>query len=151
MNFNHLLIIKTFQIIDREGLFMSLLVNPKERIVNVAVDGYKISLVLRQYTMNEYANFMEQRFSFKHTGEVNDKSMTARVHFVDQLLLDIRAEDEDGRKEEILFNDPQTNEQKQLTPQVPNWKEFIDASWKIATAIKLEQQAAQLESNVLKN
>jgi hypothetical protein len=77
--------------------------------------------------------------------------MTARVHFVDQLLVDIRAEDEDGRKEEILFNDPKTNEQKQLTSQVPNWKEFIDASWKIATAIKLEQQAAQLESNVLKN
>ena len=130
---------------------MSLLVNPKERIVNIVVDGIKVSLILRPYTMNEYANFMEQRFSFKHTGEVSDKSMTARVLFVDQLLLDIQAENDEGQREEILYNDPTTNEQKELNSQVPNWKDYIDASWKIATAIKLEQQAAHLESNVLKN
>ena len=99
---------------------MSLLINPKERIVYVVVEGYKISLILRQYTMNEYANFMEQRFSFKHTGEVNDKSMTARVQFIDKLLVDIRAEDEKGQTEKIVFIDPQTNEQKELTPQVPD-------------------------------
>ena len=130
---------------------MSLLVNPKERKVSIAVEDATVTLVLRQYTMNEYSKFMEQRYSFKHTGEVKDRSMTSRVQFIDSLLKNIYAEDADGKNVDILYIDPESEETKELTPQVPDWQKYIDASWKIATAIKLEQQSAYLESSALKN
>ncbi len=130
---------------------MPLCCNPGQRRLRVPVGQAAVILVLRDYTAEEFARFLSGRFEFKRRGRIEDRSMQARVRFVDDLLVGIEARDAEGRPDTVTYRDPATGEQNPLTPAVPDWKRFVNPSWKIAAALELEGVAAETEHDTLKN
>lgn len=128
---------------------MPIISNPQTRRIAVPVGSAKVVLVLRAYTTDEYAKFMGGRFGFKKKGRLDDRSMQARIEFIDALLVDIEALDADGNPDFVSYvSDGATTK---LTPQVENWKSYVNPSWKISAALELEGESAEVEDGVIKN
>ncbi len=68
--------------------------------------------------------------------------MTSQVQFINILLIYIFAGNNAGNKVDIQYIDSQTDETREITSDVPKCQNNIDASWKIDTANKLQQQSA---------
>lgn len=129
---------------------MPIVSNPQTRRITVPVGSAKVILSLRAYTTTEYAQFMGGRFGFKKKGKLDDRSMQARIEFVDALLVDIEAVDKDGQPDYVAYSSATGREDK-LTPQVENWKGYVNPSWKIAVALELEGEGAEVEDAAIKN
>ncbi len=61
----------------------------------------------------------------------------------------IEGRERDGAPTEVTYWDAEANQEKPLTPQVPDWKEHVNPSWKIAAALELEGESAEVEIDVL--
>ena len=125
--------------------------NPKQRRLRITVGDQAVILVLRDYSSSEYARFMSARYGLRRKGGIKDESMEARIGFIDDLLIDIDAEDGDGRQTDVTYIDPNSGGESKLSPEVADWKQFVNPSWKIAAAIELESLNAEVESSALKN
>ena len=130
---------------------MPICANPGTRRIKVKVGAGKVILVLRDYSAAEYIRFMGDRYEFKPMGRMVDRSMESRLRFVDDLLVGIGAEDSAGNKDSVTYVHPVTGAQEALTPQVENWKSYVNPSWKIAAAQDLEGESVAIESPALKN
>ena len=130
---------------------MSICSNPKERRVRVPVGDQAVILILRDYSPSEYARFMGGRYGFKRKGKISDQSMQARIGFIDDLMVGIDAEDANGKKTHVTYVEPKSGQEKKLTPEVPDWRQFVNPSWKIAAALELEGETAEIENETLKN
>jgi hypothetical protein len=127
---------------------MPIVSNPQFRRIAVPVGSAKVILVLRAFTTDEYAKFMSGRYSFKKKGRLEDKSMNARIDFIDALLVDIEALDADDNPDIISYEaDGKT---QTLTPRVESWKAYVNPSWKISAALELEGVAAEEMDGALK-
>lgn len=123
---------------------MSICANPKERRIRIPVGDKTVILIFREYTQKEYNEFMESRFVRGRRGKIIDKSMAARERFVNKLLKGIEAEDADGNPDQVVYLDSQ-GDQKELTPSVENWTEYVAPDWKIGAALQLEGVDAETE------
>ncbi|MBI5427260.1 MAG: hypothetical protein HZA02_03150 [Nitrospinae bacterium] len=130
---------------------MPILSNPRIRRVAVPVGKDKAVLLLRNYDTEEYTQFLSDRYLLKHGGRVEDRSMQARIDFIDKLLVGVEAMNEHGQPDYVTYVDPASGTQEKLTPQVDHWRDFVNPSWKIAAALELEGQTAELENATLKN
>ena len=130
---------------------MPICANPKTRRVKVAVGQNRVILVLRDYTAAEYIRFMNDRYEFKRKGLIEDHSMQSRLRFVDDLLVGLEAEDAEGNPDTVTYVHPITGSEEPLTPQVENWKRYVNPSWKIAAAVELEGESVAVENSALKN
>lgn len=130
---------------------MPICTNPNRRKVKISVGEACVILLLREYTASEYAGFMSRRFEFKTKGQMTDRSMQERIHFVDQLLEGIEALDAKGRPDSVTYVDPKSGKEAPLTPEVENWTQYVNPSWKIAAAMALEGVSGEVESVTLKN
>ena len=130
---------------------MPICANPKIRRVKVGVGQGAVILVLREYTAAEYTRFMNDRYEIKRKGKIDDHSMQSRIRFVDELLVGLEAEDAEGNPDTVNYVHPDTGKEEPLTPQVENWKGYVNPSWKIAVAMELEVANVEVESVTLKN
>lgn len=130
---------------------MPICANPGKRRMKIAVGDASVILVLREYTASEYARFMSSRFEFKNKGQMTDRSMQERIHFIDQLLEGIEARDAKGDPDSVTYVNPVTGGEEPLTPEVKNWTAYVNPSWKIAAAMELEGVYGEVESVTLKN
>ena len=128
---------------------MAVNINPGITKIEIPYGGQTVVLVLRDYTTDEFCQFQKNRFKFA-PGKVDDHSSQARIEFIETILIDIKIKTEAG-EEEVFFTDPATGEEKPLTPSVPNWKKYVQASFKCAAAIVFEGMSASLEQTTLKN
>ncbi|MBC8287652.1 MAG: hypothetical protein H8E42_09305 [Nitrospinae bacterium] len=129
---------------------MAININPGVTRVEIPYCGESIVLMLRDYTTEEYCQFLKNRFKFVSPGNVDDHSSQARIEFIETILLDIKIKTKEG-EEEVFFTDPATGDEKPLTPSVPNWKKYVQASFKCAAAMVFEGMSASLEQATLKN
>lgn len=129
---------------------MPILSNPQVRKIIVPVAGdVKVILICRDYTTSEYARFMGGRFDFKKKGKLDDRSMQARIDFIDTLLIDVEAVDKDGNPDYVVY--ACAGKVEKLTPQVENWKDYVNPSWKISAALTLEGESAEVQEDTIKN
>ena len=129
---------------------MPIVSNPQVRRISVPVGSAKVVLVLRAYSSEEYSKFMSGRFNFKKKGKLEDRSMQSRIEFIDNLLVDIEALDADGGPDFVTYMVDNVTSQR-LTPQVENWKSYVNPSWKISVGLELEGQSAETEDGAIKN
>lgn len=129
---------------------MSININPGVIKVEIPYCGETVVLVLRDYTAEEFCRFQKNRFKLVSPGKVDDQSSQARIEFIETILMDIKVKTEDG-EEEVCFTDPETGEEKPLTPSVLNWKKYVQPSFKCAAAMVFEGTTANLEHATLKN
>lgn len=130
---------------------MPIISNPRVRRVAVPAGDARVVLVLRNYTADEYAQFMGGRFGFRKKGKIDDRSMQARIGFVDAILIDIEAVDRDGNPDYVVYVDPKTGKEEKLTNQAEDWKEYVNPSWKISAALELEGESAEIQETAVKN
>jgi len=130
---------------------MPICANPKKRRVKIPAGEGCVVLVLREYTASEYTRFMSNRLEFKKKGRMLDRSMQERIHFIDQLLEGIEAQDAQGKPDSVTYVDPASGQEKPLTPEVENWMVYVNPSWKIAAAMELEDVYGEVESVTVKN
>lgn len=129
-------------------------VNLNPGVVNIEIPygDLKVVLVLRNTSSEEFCHFLKSRFKFGTGGNVlEDQSSSARIDFIDQLLLDIKVKDKEGHMGEAVFTDPDTGEEKPLTPETPEWKKYVLPSFKHAAAVVFEGVSAKMENAILKN
>lgn len=129
---------------------MALNINPGMTKVEIPYGGEIVVLVLRDYTTEEFCQFQKSRFKLVSPGKIDDHSSQARIEFIETILMDIKRKTKAG-EEEVLFTDPASGEEKPLTPSVPNWKKYVQASFKCAAAMVFEGLSASLEQATLKN
>lgn len=125
--------------------------NPKERRIRIPVGDAAVILVFREYTQQEFQEFMESRFSIGRRGKMKDNGMAARVKFADRLLVDILAEDASGNPDYVTYIDPGSGEERTLDPEVEGWQNYVNPSWKQAAVLELETVDARLEDQAVKN
>ncbi|GJL78810.1 MAG: hypothetical protein NPINA01_17990 [Nitrospinaceae bacterium] len=125
--------------------------NPKTRRIKVPVGQGAVILVLREYSAVEYTRFMSGRYEFKRQGQIEDRSMQSRLRFVDSLLEGLEAQDAQGKPDTVTYVDPESGKEAPLTPQVEDWTNYVNPSWKIAAAIELEGESVEIENVALKN
>lgn len=128
---------------------MPIVSNPQVQRIVVPVGNAKVVLVLRGYTTVEYARFMGSKYGLGKSGQLDDRSMLARIDFIDTLLVGIEACDEEGQPDEIFFL--VDGKEEKLAPQVENWKTYVNPSWKLSAAFELEARSAEIEDHRLKN
>lgn len=125
--------------------------NPQQHRVKVSVaENANVILVLRNYTVDEYTSYLDSQFKVRKRGKIDSHFTQARVQFIDKLLVDIEAE-VDGQRDMVIYTDPVDGEEKHLTRSVENWKAHISPSWKIAAALVLESNSAEIEGHLVKN
>ena len=129
---------------------MTININPGVSKVEIPYGGETVVLILRDYTTEEFCKFLKSRVKLSSNGIVDDNSSQARIKFIETILMDIKIKTEAG-EEEVFFTDPATGEEKPLTPSVPNWKKYVQASFKCAAAMVFEGMSASLEQTTLKN
>lgn len=129
---------------------MALNINLGMTKVEIPYGGEIVVLVLRDYTTEEFCQFQKSRFKLVSPGKIDDHSSQARIEFIETILMDIKRKTKAG-EEEVLFTDPASGEEKPLTPSVPNWKKYVQASFKCAAAMVFEGLSASLEQATLKN
>jgi len=129
---------------------MAININPGVIKIEIPYCGETVVLVLRDYTTEEFCQFQKNRFKFISPGNVDDHSSQARIEFIETILTDIKVKTKDG-EEEVVFTDPETGKEKPLTPSIPNWKKYVQASFKCAAAMVFEGTSANLEHATLKN
>ncbi len=129
---------------------MSININPGVTKIEIPYCGKTIVLVLRNYTTEEFCWFQKNRFKLVSPGKVEDNSSQARIEFIERLLVDIKVKTGEG-EETVSFTDPATGEEKPLTPTIPDWKKYVQASFKCAGAMVFEGVSARLEQTTLKN
>jgi hypothetical protein len=118
--------------------------------VEIPYCGETVVLVLRDYTTEEFCQFQKSRFKLVSPGKVDDHSSQARIEFIETILTDIKVKTKEGETE-VSFTDPATGEEKPLTPSIPNWKKYVQPSFKCAAAMVFEGMSANLEHTTLKN
>jgi len=119
--------------------------------VKVPVDQGAVILILREFSASEYTRFMSGRFEFKRHGQIEDRSMQSRLRFIDDLLEGLEAWDAHGNPDTVIYLHPATGKEEPLTPEVANWTNYVNPSWKIAAAVELEGVNAAVENVTLKN
>lgn len=131
---------------------MKVNLNPSVFNIEIPHGEFKVVLVLRNSTSEEYCHFLKSRFKFGTGGEIlQDQSSFARIEFIDQLLLDIKVKDKEGNLEQAVFTDPESGEEKPLDSKTPDWKKFVLPSFKHAAAVVFEGVSANMENSMLKN
>ncbi len=110
-----------------------------------------VILVLRDYTAAQYIRFLGDRYEFRSRGQIEDHSMQSRLRFVDELLIGLEALDNAGNPDTVTYVHPVSGKEEVLTPEVENWKDYVNPSWKIAAAMDLEGESVAIESHALKN
>ena len=129
---------------------MAININPGSTKVEIPHCGETVVLILRDYTTEEFCQFQKSRFKLVSPGKVDDHSSQARIEFIETILTDIKVKTKEGETE-VSFTDPSTGQEKPLTPSVPNWKKYVQASFKCAAAMVFEGMSANLEHTTLKN
>ncbi len=129
---------------------MSLNINPGVTKIEIPYCGEIVIMVLRNYTTEEFCQFQKSRFKLVSPGKVEDNSSQARIEFIENLLMDIKIKTKEG-EDTVSFTDPVSGEVQPLTPAVPNWKNYVQASFKCAGAMVFEGVSARLEQTTLKN
>lgn len=130
---------------------MAININSKTLKLHIPVADNTLVMILRSCTTEEVFQY------FKKMREIGDENMyeatfhSFRFNFIDTLLVDIKALNEEGNEERVVYSDPETGEEKPLTPQVPDWKNYIDELHKLRAAMQLEQNYLKMESAKLKN
>ena len=125
---------------------MGICVNPQAIKIKIPAIGGALVFHLRSPTSDEYLKFRENRFTATVKGKkqtFRDTSGPAKIDLVNKILIDIKAENERGEPDELLYTDENGAEQT-LTNQVPNWKAFIQDAHKIEAADRLEDQDAEI-------
>ncbi|MEK9627833.1 MAG: hypothetical protein VW455_02300 [Nitrospinota bacterium] len=131
---------------------MKVNLNPGTVNIEIPYGEIKVLLILRNSTSEEYCNFLRSRFKFGTSGNLmEDHSSSARIDFIDRLLLDIKVKDKEGNIGEAVFTDPVKGMEKPLTPKTPDWKKFVLPSFKHAAALVFEGVNGKMENAVLKN
>lgn len=131
---------------------MKVNLNPGVFNVEIPHGEFKVVLVLRNSTPEEFCHFLKSRFKFGTGGGIlEDQSSNARIEFIDQLLIDIKVKDKEGNLEEAFFTDPESGEEKPLNSNTPGWKKFVLPSFKHAAAVVFEGASAKMENAMLKN
>ena len=131
---------------------MKVNLNPGVTNIEIPYGEVKVVLVLRSTTSEEFCHFLKSRFKFGTAGGVmEDQSSSARIEFIDQLLLDIKVKDKEGNLGEAVFTDAHSGEEKPLTPETLDWKKYVLPSFKHAAAVVFEGVSAKMENAVLKN
>ncbi len=130
---------------------MAINVKPKNLELHMPVGDNTLVLVLRPCKTEEVFQY------FQKMREIDDENMYDasfhgfRFDFIDALLVDIKALDADGNEERVVYSDPETGEDKPLTPKIPDWTKYIDELHKLRAATQLEQNYLMMESAKLKN
>lgn len=131
---------------------MKVNLNPGVTNIEIPYGELTVALALRNATPEEFCHFLKSRFKLGAGGGiVEDRSSLARIDFIDQLLFDIKVKDREGRLGEAVFSDPDSGEEKPLTPETPGWKKYVPPSFKHAAAVVFEGVSAKMENAVLKN
>ncbi len=129
-------------------------VNLNSGVTNIEIPYGEIMvvLVLKNTTSEEFCQFLKARFKLDKRAEViEDQSSSARINFIDKLLVDIKVKDKAGNFAELVFTDPASGAEKPLTPETPNWKQYVLPSFKYAAATVFEGVKARMENAILKN
>jgi len=133
---------------------MPILANPASRRVVIPVGDSKVILVLRNYTTKEYTRYLSSQSKPKGKLPLDDNEVDekwqARIDFIDELLIGIDARDGKGEPDHVAYLNNANDKEEPLTVEVPGWKEYVNASWKIAAALQIEGGLADGEE-VLKN
>jgi hypothetical protein len=129
---------------------MPLIVNSEHIVKMVPVDnGYKAVLVLQRPTTEQYTKFIGARFKMGRRNKIEDRSNEERIKFIDSILKQVYCIDPDGNRDIVQFQ--VGGNVQELNPEVENWKTYVDASWKIAVAISMEGDSAEVETDSTKN
>jgi hypothetical protein len=129
---------------------MTININPGVSKVEIPYGGETVVLILRDYTTEEFCKFLKSRVKLSSNGIVDDNSSQARIKFIETILMDIKIKTEQGEAP-VSFTDPATGEEKPLTPSIPNWKKYVQASFKCSAATVFEGMSANMENITLKN
>lgn len=126
-------------------------VNPELIKICIPVGTSTVILTVRPPSDQEQEKFIKGRYQHGRGGKFKDNSWSARIKFMNSILIGIEAKDENGVHEEVTYLDPETKENRVLTPEVPDWIKYVTASWKYSAAIQFEEITAEIEEDVLKN
>lgn len=133
---------------------MGLLANPEHKVVRVYVRGGSVRFTLDKMTSKDWIEYRNKRFSMRARGrkklDQSDKSSELKIKLFDRKVLSAEAFDEEDQPTPFEYIDPETKEVRELTPQVPNWTDYIDASWKVSAMSWLDEEEAE-EEDAVKN
>ena len=132
---------------------VSILINPEIVKIKARIPEGYVVMHIRPPSDEQYYDYQKKllRISGKRnsTGDPERMNRVSR-EFVDSLLIDVSARDEDGNPEEFVYMD--SNGQTQLLNNlVENWKSYIPDKVKTATAVTLLQDQSDFDRGSLKN
>jgi hypothetical protein len=130
---------------------MPINIKPENLKLHIPVGDDTLVLVLRACTTEEVFQYFQKMRELGDENMYDASSHRFRFDFIDSLLIDIKALNEEGNEESVVYSDPETGEEKHLTPQMPEWKTNIDELYKLRAATQLEQNYLKMESAKLKN
>lgn len=130
---------------------MAINIKPKNLELYMPVGDSTLVLVLRACTTEEVFRYFQKMREIDDENMYDASSHSFRFNFIDTLLVDIKALSVEGNEERVVYSDPETGEDKPLTPQVPDWTKYIDELHKLRAATQLEQNYLMMESAKLKN
>ncbi len=125
-------------------------ISPNFQEFKIPIGDYKIVLKTRRYTTEEFNAFLNSRQTVTEN-DVENREESAHIDFINELLVGISATDAEGKDEKVTYSDPQSGEEKDLSPEVPDWKSFIDPLFKLRAGIELLRGQGLLENRQLKN
>lgn len=126
---------------------MPICVNPKEHRVDIPVGEDTVVLILREFPVEEYQRFINQLYGKRRLNNDPQKRMEARIRFVDDLLIGVEGKDGEGKPKTVTYTHPETGEELELTPDVANWKEYVNPLWKYAVSFCFDSAATQATIN----
>ena len=130
---------------------MEINVKPKNLELHMPVGDNTLVLVLRSCKTEEVFQYFQKMRAIDDENMYDASFHGFRFDFIDSLLIDIKALDAEGNEERVVYSDPETGEDRSLTPEVPDWTKYIDELHKLRAATQLEQNYLMMESAKLKN
>jgi len=126
------------------------LINKIEKKISIPIENnQKVILILRNPDSSESLRFIKSLAVNSASHKDNMNMIQSRIDFIDSVLIGIEAENENGSPDSITYLDD--GEEKKLTNEIPNWKQFLHPSWKIAASQTLEGQFKTEEQETIKN
>ncbi len=133
---------------------MGLCVNPVSQRIRVNVDGGYFIFPVRNPSSEEYFEYKKKRKGTLNSkrGKIdfNSSLEIETIKYVERLLLGIEAY-KDGKKEEATYFNKAEEKESLLTPEVPNWVQFIPENIKFQIGQLLEFVDASFEEDLEKN
>ena len=130
---------------------MPINLKPENLKLHISVGDNTLVLVLRPCTTEEVFQYFQKMREIGDENMYDASSHCFRFEFIDTLLVDIKALNAQGDEERVVYSDPGTGEEKPLTPEVADWKKYIDDLHKLRAATQLEQKYLKMETAKLKN